>query len=97
MLKTNCNQPDFKTYKELAEESNSFETYASGEQLPLFDIPSVKVSPAISKGLPKLRDLLLAEGIQIKSFDELYTAAVNILKFVANKERRVIVINPEEA
>ena len=97
MLKTNCNQPDFKTYEELSKESNSFETYEAGEQLPLFDISSVKASPAISQGLPKLKELLLAEGIRVKTFDELYTAAVNILKFVANKERRTIIINPEEA
>ena len=62
----------------------------SDEQYSLFEI-SAKASPAISKGLPKLRDLLSAEDIKVKSFDELYTAAVNILKFVANKERRVII------
>jgi len=67
----------------------------SDEQYPLFEI-SAKASPAISKGLPKLRDLLSAEGVKVKSFDELYTAAVNILRFVANKERRVIITKQEK-
>jgi len=67
----------------------------SDEQSHLFET-SAKASPAISKGLPKLRDLLSAEDIKVTSFDELYTAAVNILKFVACKERRAIIIKQEE-
>lgn len=68
---------------------------SQNEQSSLFGM-SAKASPAISKGLPKLKELLLAEGIQADSFDELYTAAVNIIKFVACKERQATITNQEE-
>lgn len=96
MLKKECSQPNFKTYKDLSADKELLKRFKSGEQLPLFMTELPKVSPAISQGLPKLKELLLAQGVKIDNFDELYTAAINILKFVANKEKRAIVVNPEE-
>ena len=94
MLNNQYSQSSSKPYGKLDKQC-SFENHDTGEQPPLFEI-SAKASPAISKGLPKLKELLLAEGIQADSFDELYTAAVNIIKFVACKERRAINTNQEE-
>ena len=94
MLKNQCNQPDSKTYEVVGGQC-SFGDNKSGGQPSLSEM-SAKASPAISKGLPRLSELLSAQGIQINSFDELYTAAVNIIKFVACKERRATIANQEE-
>lgn len=53
-------------------------------------------SPAISQGLPKLQQLLSEQGIEIGSFDELYTAAISIIRFVAAKEKQAILKKTEE-
>jgi len=79
-----------KTYVEMMREDEPFANYKAGEQLPLFEIPPKQASPAISQGLPKLQQLLSEQGIEIGSFDELYTAAISIVRFVAAKEKQAI-------
>lgn len=85
-----------KTYIEMAQAKKPFANYKTGEQLPLFEIPPVNASPAISQGLPKLQKLLSERGIEINNFDELYTAAVSIIRFVAAKEKQSILKKAEE-
>ena len=94
MLNNQQNQPDSSFCDELGKQC-SLGNDKSGEQASLFEM-SAKASPAISRGLPKLRDLLSAQGIRVNSFDELYTAAVNIIKFVACKERQAFITKQEE-
>lgn len=94
MLGNQYNQPD-PSFCNGAGDRCSFGNNKSSERSSPFGM-SAKASPAISKGLPKLKKLLSAEGIQADSFDELYTAAVNIIKFVACKERRANITNQEE-
>lgn len=85
-----------KTYIGMAQEKEPFASYKTGEQLPLFEMPPAKASPAISQGLPKLQKLLSEQGIEISNFDELYTAAVSIIRFVAAKEKQYILAKNEE-
>jgi hypothetical protein len=79
-----------KTYKDLSQGEQPFAGFKTGEQLPLFEIPPTTASPAISQGLPKLQELLSKQGIEIGNFDDLYTAAVSIIRFVAAKEKQAI-------
>lgn len=79
-----------KTYIEMAQAEKPFASFRKGEQLPLFEMPPANASPAISQGLPKLQKLLAEQGIEIEKFDDLYTAAVSIVRFVAAKERKTI-------
>lgn len=90
MLKNTNDGSETKTYVEMAQEETPFVGYKTGEQLPLFEMPPANASPAISQGLPKLQKLLSEQGIEIGSFDELYTAAVSIVRFVAAKEKQSI-------
>lgn len=86
-----------RTYKELSQKEQPFAGFKTGEQLPLFEMPPATASPAISQGLPKLQQLLSEQGIEIGSFDELYTAAISIIRFVAAKEKQAILANKQEA
>lgn len=79
-----------KTYIEMTQEEKPFAGFKNGEQLPLFEMPPANASPAISQGLPKLQKLLSEQGVEIGNFDDLYTAAVSIVRFVAAKERKTI-------
>lgn len=79
-----------KTYIEMAREEKPFAGFKNGEQLPLFEVSPVNASPAVSQGLSKLQKLLSEQGIEIGSFDDLYTAAISIVRFVAAKERKTI-------
>lgn len=90
MSKNTHDGSETKTYVEMAQEETPFAGYKTGEQLPLFEMSPANASPAISQGLPKLQKLLSEQGIEIGSFDELYTAAVSIVRFVAAKERKTI-------
>lgn len=85
-----------KTYVEMSQAEKPFAGFKDGEQLPLFEIPPASASPAISQGLPKLQKLLSEQGIEIGSFDELYTAAVSIIRFVAAKEKQYILNGVKE-
>lgn len=96
MPKKSGENSNTKTYIEMAQAKEPFANYKTGEQLPLFEMPSVNASPAISQGLPKLQRLLSEQGIEIGSFDELYTAAVSIIRFAAAKEKRSILRKSEE-
>ncbi len=79
-----------KTYIDMSQEEEPFAGFKNSEQLPLFEMPPANASHAISRGLPRLQQLLLEQGIEIGNFDELYTAAVSIVRFVAAKERKTI-------
>lgn len=96
MLKNHDKSQKLKTYKELSQEKQPFTGFKTGEQLPLFEMPPATASPAISQGLPKLQQLLSEQGIEIGNFDELYTAAISIIRFVAAKEKQAILKNIEE-
>lgn len=85
-----------KTYINMTQEEEPFAGFKNGEQLPLFEMPPANASPAISQGLPKLQKLLSEQGIEIGSFDELYTAAVSIVRFVAAKEKQSILNKMKE-
>ena len=85
-----------RTYKELSQKKQPFAGFKTGEQLPLFEMSPATASPAISQGLPKLQQLLSEQGIEIGSFDELYTAAISIIRFVAAKEKQAILKKTEE-
>lgn len=90
MPKKHDQPPKLKTYKELSQEKQPFAGFKTGEQLPLFEMPSTAASPAISQGLPKLQELLSEQGIEICNFDDLYTAAISIVSFVVAKEKQAI-------
>lgn len=79
----------------MSQGDETFSGYKAGEQLPLFEMPPVQASPAISQGLPKLQKLLAEQGINLKGFDELYTAAISIIRFTAAKEKQGCVINKD--
>lgn len=96
MPKKHNKPPKLKTYKDLSQEKQPFAGFKTGEQLPLFEMPPATASPAISQGLPKLQQLLSEQGIEIGNFDELYTAAISIIRFVAAKEKQAILKNIEE-
>ena len=53
-------------------------------------------SPAITSGLLELSDILAEEKQPIKNYDDLYSAAVSILKLVAAKERRLAENQPKQ-
>lgn len=96
MLKKQNEPQKIRTYKELSQKEQPFVGFKTGEQLPLFEMPPATASPAISQGLPKLQQLLSEQGIEIGSFDELYTAAISIIRFVAAKEKQTILKDIKE-
>ncbi len=49
-----------------------------------------KSANVISRGLPELQRLLSEQNVEVDGFDDLYTAAVSIVSFVAAKERKTI-------
>ncbi len=52
-----------------------------------------QASPAasvVSRGLSRLQQLLSKQGIELDDFDELYTASISIIRFIAAKERKKI-------
>lgn len=79
-----------KTYKELANKNGKFKGYKTGDQLPLFEMPAVSASRAITNGLGELHELLAKRGHEISSFDDLYSAGVHICGFVGAKERKAL-------
>ncbi len=96
MPKKHDKPPKLKTYNDLSQGKRPFAGFKTGEQLPLFEMPPVTASPAISQGLPRLQQLLSEQGIEIGNFDELYTAAISIIRFVAAKEKQAILKNIEK-
>lgn len=51
---------------------------------------ATSTATVVSQGLPRLQKLLAKQGIEVDGFDDLYTAAISIIRFVAAKERKTV-------
>lgn len=78
------------TTKKATAKTQPFARYKKGEQLPLFPLPPATANPAITRKLYELQKHLDDMGIQTENYDELYEAAISIIRFTSAVEKRAI-------